>query len=110
MDLWAGSAFAPTHPYATNLPIRFVVEQVFQIDVHPLNDRVAYLTASIPPVTPPLVTRMGANVFRTDYSRGDRVAIPSGAAPNYQILFTETVNYLGMGTYWRLHICPLPIP
>lgn len=81
-----------------------VVPEVRQIpDTSPVNERVAYITMDGGAPVGPLVGG-GPVTYSSDYNWSDRIAVPSGNVPEYEVLFTEEVIPPTIPLYWRAHV------
>lgn len=48
--------------------------------------------------------------FGMDASLSDWVAVPSGAFPQWWVLYTDIINWKALTPYWRSYLVPLPLP
>lgn len=72
----------------------------------PLDQITAYVTLDGPPPNLASVVPLG-EIFTSDYSFADRLAIPHGAAANYVVRWVELVAYRSHPPYYRVYVSPI---
>jgi len=85
---------------------RYVVEDAIDLAGSGAPIRVAYLTHDGGPATPSWTPP----AFGADARLADQVAIPSGSAATWWVLFEEAVLWQLQPIYWRSHLVALPLP
>ena len=100
--IYGASGASPGAVYATG-PCRLVYDPFFDPLLAPLDGRVAYATLEFAVPNEGKVTTAG-QVYTTDYSFADVVAIPSGRPANFQVLFVEIVTPFASQSYYRVHL------
>jgi len=86
---------------------RFVEERIQIPLTTPLDERLAYVTVDAGVPYGPNVLSIG-EVYTVDYTYSDRVAIPSGMVPAYEVLFVELVTPVPGNAYYRAHVRLIP--
>jgi len=105
-DLFQGPGAAAPGQFIGTFDCRLVLaDAIFLVGADaPL--RVAWMTieAAIP------TGSFSAPILSADSALADRVAIPSGTAPQWWVLFTESVLWQTQPIYWRANLVELPAP
>jgi len=98
---------APDVMYATEIPCRYVPQnEIFQ-EEFPFSTSYAWITVDL--VTPNLPITICPLIGYTfdNWFQADRVAIPSGVAPEWYVARREYVAPYGRAGYWRALLLPL---
>lgn len=104
-DLYIGDGTGTPGALYASGPCRLVPEAAQTILTAVLAGRGAYLTLDFTIPNGPQVTALGGH-FDFDFRFSDWVAVPSGAAIAWSVLFVEEVVYLGHPVYYRAHLGP----
>jgi len=100
----------PDALYRTNVPCRFVEYTHIQEGMSPLVYEVAWLTHPSPTCAEGIPDMFVTWIVTFDFDQFDRVAIPSGVAPNYLIWRPERIKWSSAQRYTRGRLIPLPLP
>lgn len=106
-DFVAGPSTATPGVVRFTCPCRVVAEYLELPQSIPMSDRLAYITEDTDVPTSPSVSAVG-EVYTTDYGMADRVAVPSGNIPIYEVLFVELVIPHLTNPYYRSHVRQIP--
>lgn len=100
--IYGPAASTPGVVYAT-VPCRIVWERYELPMEERLIGRIAYITMD---AGRPTLALQGGTLDQPtlDYDYADRLAVPSGSAPDYLPLFTELVRFGTSSEYWRVHV------
>lgn len=105
-DIFKGPGTATPGQYVGTFPCRFVVED----GIHALGPGC--------PTVPAYLTILGyqpqgawtSPFFGMDATLCDRIAIPSGQAPRFWVLYTDAIIWLAQPAYYRAYLVYLPAP
>jgi hypothetical protein len=107
-DLYYGPLGAsPGVKWANAVPCRRVPLIPSPGLVLPFNKITAYVTLDQVQPNGPVVTDTGT-AYNWVYGYSDRLAIPTGVAPNWQLEYVEQVVYRNHPAYWRAWVSPIP--
>jgi len=109
-DVWSGpTAVPPNFLKAANIPCRLVVENLEHPIPKFLLKRTHYLTIDAFMPLGAAIQDPGIG-FTIDCRLADRIAVPTGVAVNYGVLFVELVTPNVGTNYYRVHLVALPDP
>lgn len=90
------------------VPCRLVVETIIKPFEKWLRARTHYVTLDEANILGGFVEATSPTTFTVDTDDADRLAIPSGAAAGYTVIFTEVITPLIDPVYRRAHVVNVP--
>lgn len=100
--IYGPSGLVPFTVYASG-NCRLIPESIQAIQIAPLNLRYGYITLDFAMPNQASVSNVG-DIFTTDYSFADLIAIPTGNSFNFRVLWVEIVTYLSHAPYFRAQV------
>jgi hypothetical protein len=106
-DLYGGPGSASPGIYASNVDCRLVLEDGILTVGTGAPALPFYLTIE---AEEPIGAWLTGAAFGVDPALADQVAVPSGSAPQWWVIYTDQVIWLGQTPYFRSYLVGLPLP